>query len=352
MKLFLSSHTYALIPAIKNLQNSTSGKIFLIPNARDYLPDKEYKTAISTKLAELTAAGLDISLLDLKQYFQDPTSLKDLFLIKSTLIFLAIGGDPFFLNTALKLSSLDTLIKEHVSDSDLIYAGSSAGAIITTTDLTPYLTAQTIHAQIRAKYNAPLSTDGLGLIKLFPAPHADEPDFANELLPLLSNLRAAQKPILHLTASDVVQTELNLSPNSLLRSEKSQLFERWNSLKQRLDEVGRLPAIKEGEIWWTATGENIGSEINGKNSKYSRPVLILKKLSRYTFMGIPLTSQVKTGSWYVNFIFKDKTEYAAVCQARVMSVSRLYTKIGNVPESDLEKVRAGFLSLYATPKHK
>lgn len=63
-------------------------------------------------------------------------------------------------------------------------------------------------------------------------------------------------------------------------------------------------------------------------------------------MGIPLTSQEKTGSWYIEFIFLGKKEFAAICQARVMSVSRLYSKIGQIPKTDLEKVKAGFMKLY------
>ena len=36
-------------------------------------------------------------------------------------------------------------------------------------------------------------------------------------------------------------------------------------LQGDLYNTGRVPAIKEGEIWWCAMGENIGVEINGKN---------------------------------------------------------------------------------------
>ena len=67
-------------------------------------------------------------------------------------------------------------------------------------------------------------------------------------------------------------------------------FWEWIELKERLHFVGNYPPIKEGQIWWCAVGENIGAEINGKNHTFSRPVLIMKKLSQYSFMGIPLTS--------------------------------------------------------------
>ena len=123
-------------------------------------------------------------------------------------------------------------------------------------------------------------------------------------------------------------------------------FNEWIELKKRLHDMDRLRAIHEGEIWWCAMGENIGVEINGKNEVFSRPVLVFKKLSRYGFMGIPLTSQEHEGNWYVSFIFQDKKQTAALAQARVISVARLYKRMGMLPNSDFELVKTGFSKLY------
>ena len=104
--------------------------------------------------------------------------------------------------------------------------------------------------------------------------------------------------------------------------------------------------ISEGEVWWCAVGENVGIEINGKSEFFSRPVLIAKKLSKFGFLAVPLTSQKHEGSWYVNFGFKNKTQYAALAQMRVMSATRLYRYIGKVPDSDLQVVKDGLRRLY------
>lgn len=117
-------------------------------------------------------------------------------------------------------------------------------------------------------------------------------------------------------------------------------------LKEKLHFNARRPRIHEGEVWWCSFGENVGVEINGKSERFTRPVVIMKKLSGLCFLGIPLTSQEKTGTWYVNFEFLEKKEYAALCQARVMSVSRLHNKMGELPASDLQIVKDGFLKLY------
>ena len=93
-------------------------------------------------------------------------------------------------------------------------------------------------------------------------------------------------------------------------------------------------------------GENVGVEINGKREFFLRPVLIYKKLSKFGFMGIPLTSQLHTGSWYVEFIFQNKVEYGVLAQARVFSVFRLYRKMGVISDSDLAVFRESFRRLY------
>ena len=123
-------------------------------------------------------------------------------------------------------------------------------------------------------------------------------------------------------------------------------FEEWMELKEELHFGESGPKINDGDIWWCALGENVGVEINGKSSRFSRPVLIMKRLSGLGFMGIPLTSQRKTGSWYTEFKFLDKKQFAALCQARVLSVSRLYAKIGQISESDLILIRKAFCELY------
>lgn len=130
--------------------------------------------------------------------------------------------------------------------------------------------------------------------------------------------------------------------------DKHQLLADWNVVKEDLHATieKKLQLVRQGEIWWVGVGENVGVEINGKSEYFSRPVLVLKKLSRYGFMGIPLTSQRHFGSWYVTFEFRGKKETAVLSQARVYSVSRLYGRIGQVPDSDLELVRNGFIKLY------
>lgn len=59
-------------------------------------------------------------------------------------------------------------------------------------------------------------------------------------------------------------------------------FEMWFPIKSKLDSTDhRPPYFKEGEIWWSHIGENIGIETNGKSDAFTRPVLIFKKYDQY-----------------------------------------------------------------------
>ncbi len=116
-------------------------------------------------------------------------------------------------------------------------------------------------------------------------------------------------------------------------------------VKRNIHNNGIVRSIKEGEVWWAAVGENVGVEIDGKNEKFSRPVLILKKHSNLFFTAIPLTSQLHNGSWYKQFVFKGKLENAVLVQAKPMDVTRLYQKMGEVSKGDYRKILQAYMDL-------
>lgn len=121
----------------------------------------------------------------------------------------------------------------------------------------------------------------------------------------------------------------------------------WIKLKEKLhNNKNKPPLFKEGEVWWCCIGENIGSEINGKSSLFSRPVLIYKKLSSSTFMGIPTSSQDRKGSWYVNITLKKNQSIVILSQARLFDYKRLSSKIGELDSDDIIRVKQKFKDLY------
>ncbi len=122
-------------------------------------------------------------------------------------------------------------------------------------------------------------------------------------------------------------------------------FSEWMVVKEKLHKGSVVTRFSEGQIWWAALGRNIGVEINGKHKDYSRPVVIFKKLSNLSFLAIPLTSQPHTGTWYTEFNFRGKPEYAVLSQIRMMSVSRLYNRMGKLSTGDFKKIQMGFRKL-------
>jgi len=124
-------------------------------------------------------------------------------------------------------------------------------------------------------------------------------------------------------------------------------FLEWIGVKEKIHFKNiKPPYFKEGEIWWVYIGENVGVEINGKGSKFARPVLVYKKLSQHAFLAIPLTTQKKTGSWYVSFTHNKVKQVAILAQIRILSTSRLDNYIGQLGDADFVKIKKGFAELY------
>jgi mRNA interferase MazF len=121
----------------------------------------------------------------------------------------------------------------------------------------------------------------------------------------------------------------------------------WFRVKPKLDQLNHKPPfVEEGNIWWCYIGENIGTEISGKGDKFSRPVLILRKLSKFTFLTAPLSTKIKQGSWYVKFFQNDKEVVACLNQIKIIDYRRLDDRIGKIDNSDFEKVKKCFNDLY------
>jgi len=68
-------------------------------------------------------------------------------------------------------------------------------------------------------------------------------------------------------------------------------FDRWNQKKKKLNVDIEPLYFREGEIWWAHLGVNIGYEIDGKKTNFARPVIVLRKYNKYSFLALPLTTR-------------------------------------------------------------
>ena len=124
-------------------------------------------------------------------------------------------------------------------------------------------------------------------------------------------------------------------------------FLEWFGLKEKLhNQKHSPPLVSQGDIWWASVGENVGSEINGKNNLFSRPVIIFKKLAHGFYFVIPTTTKIKTGTWYVKIRQQEKEMMACLHQARAIDFRRLSSKLGTLDDEDFLRVKDGFHLLY------
>ena len=103
-------------------------------------------------------------------------------------------------------------------------------------------------------------------------------------------------------------------------------FNNWNELKKISDEKNHLPDNfpKEGEVWMSSVGVNIGSEQNGSEDNFSRPMLIIKKFNNHMFWTIPLSTKQKDFDFYFNFTDPNGQRVSAIlAQMKLVSVKRL-----------------------------
>lgn len=106
--------------------------------------------------------------------------------------------------------------------------------------------------------------------------------------------------------------------------------------------------VYEREVWWASLGENVGSETNGKNFHFERPVIIIKKFSKDMLFVIPTTTKTKIGTWYQPIEYGDVQTQAILAQARTISARRLIRKIGNISPEQFKPLLESFISLIKT----
>lgn len=117
-------------------------------------------------------------------------------------------------------------------------------------------------------------------------------------------------------------------------------FVDWIRLKEKLNSSQHIPPyFKEREIWWCALGENVGFEMNGKHEHFRRPVLILRKLDKFSFLAVPLTSKNKKGTWYVDITHGDQLSTAVISQIRHLDYRRLDKRMATLDSQDFGRVR-------------
>jgi len=123
-------------------------------------------------------------------------------------------------------------------------------------------------------------------------------------------------------------------------------FNSWNDKKQIIHTNENYIKFREKDILFISVGLNIGFEQFGKGEEFLRPVLVYKKFNTRTFLGIPLSTKIKNGSYYFSFQYKSDTiSTANFSQMRVFDIKRAQYRSGVISHDDFEKLSKKLISL-------
>ena len=117
-------------------------------------------------------------------------------------------------------------------------------------------------------------------------------------------------------------------------------FDAWNSNKKKINENLSNKMYHTREIWWCYLGLNVGYEQDGSGAEFMRPVLVLKGLSRYVCLIIPLTTSTKKNPYHSSLgIVAGKESFAIISQIRLIDTKRLINKVGYLDIQKFEEIR-------------
>jgi mRNA interferase MazF len=123
-------------------------------------------------------------------------------------------------------------------------------------------------------------------------------------------------------------------------------LQNWCRLKQVLWDKESKIVFKQGDIWWCSLGMNLGEEMYGKGTEFRRPVLVFRKFTSNSFLGLPLTKQEKQGTWYVEITVHGEQRWVMLNQARILDKKRLTNRIVALDRKDFDKVKEKYINFY------
>ena len=107
-------------------------------------------------------------------------------------------------------------------------------------------------------------------------------------------------------------------------------FDSWNEEAKKLNAATFKGFFYAREIWWCALGINIGSEQDGKNESFERPVLIIKKINKDLLWVLPLTSRIIEDEFRISTGSTGMLSQLLLHQLKSISSKRLLRKMGTV----------------------
>ena len=113
-------------------------------------------------------------------------------------------------------------------------------------------------------------------------------------------------------------------------------FDAWNKIKKSLDARNNSAVyFHDRDIWWCHFGINVGQEQNGKGERFIRPALVIKKFTNNLCWVIPLSTKVRTGSFFFPLLTESNTIHTALLlQMRLVDTKRFLEKFDSISEME------------------
>ncbi|KKT20934.1 MAG: hypothetical protein UW04_C0016G0004 [Parcubacteria group bacterium GW2011_GWB1_43_8] len=127
-------------------------------------------------------------------------------------------------------------------------------------------------------------------------------------------------------------------------------FKKWHDAKTEINKSSKRLFFHEREVWWCSIGVNVGFEQDGKGEYFARPVIVFKKFNNEVFWGIPLSTKIKTGRFYIPVEIGDGVpRVAIISQLRLIDGKRLYQKLGVIKVENYKSLIESIISLCKMP---
>lgn len=115
-------------------------------------------------------------------------------------------------------------------------------------------------------------------------------------------------------------------------------FDSWNEIKKKVHNRERSVFCNTREIWWCSLGVNIGSEEDGKNDLFERPVVILKVFNKDIVRVAPLTSKEKDDKYHKQISYENRSGSVILSQIKTISTKRLSRKLCRLDKKQFEEI--------------
>ena len=119
-------------------------------------------------------------------------------------------------------------------------------------------------------------------------------------------------------------------------------YDAWSEIKKKIqldsNKINFFP--KEGEVWMSVVGKNIGYEQNGSGDNFSRPMLVIKKFNNHMFWCVPLSTKQKVLDFYFNFTdIHEQNVSVILAQMKLVSIRRLRRKLYEIPPETFLQIK-------------